>query len=119
MLMMNTRVQKRLPLYISMAFMVPTLMVMFPTISWAESLSNVVGQDGAAGAEFNALYTFIHNAATGYLGRSIAIVGGIIGLCAAAMMGKALPAIMGVLLAVFGVLGPNLINTIFKSALVI
>jgi len=71
---------------------------------------------GTGGTEFQAFYNFIYAAATGYLGRSIAIVGGLIGLGIGAGTGKALPAVIGVFLAIFGVLGPTIVNALFTSA---
>jgi len=70
------------------------------------------------GTDFQALYDFIYNAATGYLGRAIALVGGLIGLAFGAINGKIILALSGILLAVFGVLGPTIINTIFASAVI-
>lgn len=71
---------------------------------------------GTGGAEFQTFYNFILGAATGYLGRSIAIVGGLIGLGIGAGSGKAMPALIGMFLAVFGVLGPSIVNAMFTSA---
>lgn len=70
------------------------------------------------GAEFQSAYQFFYDAATGYLGRGIAIVGGLIGLGVGAARGSALPAILGVILAVFGALGPTIIDAIFGSAVI-
>lgn len=70
------------------------------------------------GTEFSTLYTFVSEAATGYLGRSIAIVGGLIGLGMGAATGKALPAAIGVILAIFGAMGPTIIDGIFHTATV-
>jgi len=70
------------------------------------------------GAEFQSAYQFFYDAATGYLGRGIAIVGGLIGLGYGAAKGSPLPAILGVILAVFGALGPTIIDAIFGSAVV-
>lgn len=84
-----------------------------PEIALAASIG--VG-GGAGGTEFQAFYNFIYAAATGYLGRSIAIVGGLIGLGIGAGTGKALPAVIGVFLAIFGVLGPTIVNALFTSA---
>jgi conjugal transfer pilus assembly protein TraA len=70
------------------------------------------------GAEFQTAYQFFYDAATGYLGRGIAIVGGLIGLGVGAARGSALPAILGVILAVFGALGPTIIDAVFGSAVV-
>ncbi len=86
----------------------------FPTLAMASTL----GVGGTGGTEFEAFYNFIYGAATGYLGRSIAIVGGLIGLGMGAGMGKALPAIMGVFLAIFGVLGPTIVNALFTSTII-
>lgn len=68
------------------------------------------------GADFQDLYDFFYEAATGYLGRAIAIVGGLMGLGVGAATGKPIPALMGIVLAVFGTLGPTLINNLFSSA---
>ncbi len=70
------------------------------------------------GTEFKAFYDFIYGAATGYLGRGIAIAGGLIMLGVAAGTGKATIAILGVVLAIFGALGPTIINSIFASAII-
>ena len=70
------------------------------------------------GPEFQTAYQFFFDAATGYLGRGIAIVGGVIGLGIGAARGSALPAIIGVILAVFGALGPAIIDSIFGSAVI-
>ena len=80
--------------------------------------STLNATDGAGGTEFKPLFDFLSGAATGYLGRSIAIIGGLIGLGLGAIMGKGIPALVGVILAIFGVLGPSLINTIFTAALI-
>lgn len=71
---------------------------------------------GTTGAEFQQVYDFVHNAATGYLGRAIAIAGGLIGLGVGAATGRPVAAIIGVVLAIFGALGPAIINTIFSTA---
>ena len=70
------------------------------------------------GAEFQTAYQFFFDAATGYLGRGIAIVGGVIGLGIGAARGSALPAVIGVILAIFGALGPAIIDSIFGSAVI-
>ncbi len=45
-------------------------------------------------------------------------MGVVIGLGIGAARGSALPAIIGVILAVFGALGPTIIDSIFGSAVV-
>ena len=68
------------------------------------------------GGEFQAFYDFIHGAATGYLGRGLAITGGVFGLAYGIGKGSALPAVLGIILAIFGMLGPTIVNALFSSA---
>ena len=68
------------------------------------------------GGEFQAFYDFIYGAASGYLGRGLATTGGIFGLAYGIGRGSALPAVLGIILAIFGVLGPTIINALFSSA---
>lgn len=68
------------------------------------------------GAEFKDVYDFINGAATGYLGRAIAITGGVVGMISGAVSGRLLLGASGVGLAAFGVLGPTIVNSIFSSA---
>lgn len=68
------------------------------------------------GTEFQAFYDFIYNAATGYLGRGLAITGGVFGLAYGIGKGSPLPAVLGIVLAIFGMLGPTIVNALFNSA---
>jgi len=83
-------------------------LLLMPMVSFAST----------TGDEFQPAYQFIFDAATGYLGRGIAIIGGIIGLGLGAASGSALPAIIGVILAIFGALGPTIIDNVFGSAII-
>ena len=68
-----------------------------------------------SGSEFQNFYEFIHEAATGYLGRGIAITGGLIALGIAAATGRYVVAVGGIVLAIFGALGPQIVNAIFGA----
>lgn len=68
------------------------------------------------GGEFQAFYDFIYDAATGYLGRGLAITGGVFGLAYGIGKGSPLPAVLGIVLAIFGMLGPTIVNALFSSA---
>lgn len=70
------------------------------------------------GTAFQPFYTFIDQAATGYLGRGIAITGGVVGLGTGAATGKPILAAIGMVLAIFGALGPTIADTIFNTAVV-
>ncbi|RME81015.1 MAG: conjugal transfer protein TraB [Caldilineae bacterium] len=73
----------------------------------------------AADTEFARLYTFVSDAATGNLGRALAITGGLFGLAIGATTGRAMVAALGVVLAIFGSLGPTIINAIFGGGAII
>lgn len=72
---------------------------------------------GTGGTEFKAFYEFMNGAATGYLGRGIAILGGIIGLATGAMSGQIKYALLGIPLAIFGIFGPLIADSFFTSAI--
>ncbi|EAT10688.1 conjugal transfer protein TraB (plasmid) [Bermanella marisrubri] len=87
-------------------------------IFFALSFLALSASASTTGQEFQAFYDWVFGAATGFLGRGIAITAGIIGLAIGAGMGKAIPALMGVLLAIIGSIGPTIINSLFGSALI-
>ena len=106
---MPDRMSRRLTLFRTALVLVPAVVLLIlPQLSSAST----------TGSEFQVAYDFFNNAATGYLGRGIAIVGGIIGLGLGAARGSALPAIIGVILAIFGALGPGIVDAIFNSAVI-
>lgn len=63
-------------------------------------------------------FTFINSMATGNVVRGICIVGGLLGMMAAAANGKPILALTGVVLAIFGFLSPTMINAVFGTALI-
>lgn len=77
-----------------------------------------IASASTTGTEFKEFYDFIYNSATGYLGRAIALTGGLVGLGFGAMAGKMMIATSGIGLAIMGVYGPKIINSFFKSALI-
>jgi conjugal transfer pilus assembly protein TraA len=98
------------------------LVALLPTLGFCAATGGGSGSSGGSlgnngSQSFEAIYNFVFTASTGYLGRSIAITGGIIGLGFGAAVGKAMPAVLGIVLAVFGSLGPKIINTIFETAI--
>lgn len=99
---MKEFVKKNTPVIMALAIMV------LPSVAFSST----------TGEQFQGVYNFIHGAATGYLGRAISLAGGLIGLGMGASMGKAMPAISGAVLAVFGTLGPTIIDSLFASATV-
>jgi putative Mn2+ efflux pump MntP len=63
--------------------------------------------------EFYNVWYYAWKLATGYLGRTLALVGGLLGLVYGAACGRLVYAVMGIVLAVFGSIGPDLVNAIF------
>lgn len=90
------------------SLLLPGLLLLLPLAALAST----------TGEEFLAFYQFIYDAATGYLGRGIAITGGLVMMGVAAGTGKVVIAAAGMVLAIFGALGPTIIDQIFGSALI-
>lgn len=78
---------------------------------------SLLAAGATSGDQFQAFYEFINDAATGFLGRAIAITGGLIALGIAAATGRYVVAIGGIVLAVFGSLGPAVVNAIFGAVI--
>lgn len=81
-------------------------------------LASTTVSAGTTGDMFESFYNLVHGAATGYLGRGLAIAGGLVGLAYGAGQGRAMIAGVGIVLALFGVLGPEIVDAIFSSAVV-
>lgn len=91
------------------------MVAVMAVMALASTLANA-GTPGDAWAA-NA-FTFINQMATGNVVRGICIVGGILGMMAAAANGKPILALTGVVLAIFGFLSPTMINAVFGTALI-
>lgn len=104
---LNTELIKVRAMY-ALAALATVLVVLLPRITFAAE----------TGVQFEDAYNFIFDAATGYLGRAIAIAGGLIGLGFGAATGRPIVAVVGIVLAFFGALGPAIINAIFNGALI-
>ena len=85
-----------------------------PFIALSASFLSGLALAATTGGEFQAFYDFIHGAASGYLGRGLAITGGVFGLAHGIGRGSALPAVLGIILGIFGVLGATIINALFS-----
>jgi len=99
----------------SPAFIITSAML-FTTMAEAGSLGTTGG--GTGGAVFKPFFDFMYDASTGYLGRGLALTGGIIGLGIGAMSGKIQIALLGIPLALFGIFGPLIADSFFTSALI-
>lgn len=82
------------------------------------ALNTASTNSGTGGTELKAAYDWFVGLATGYGGRAVSIVGGLIGLGWGALKVQAMPALIGFILAIFGVLGPSIINSIYTGALI-
>ena len=72
---------------------------------------------GTTGAEFQTMYTTLLNWATGYLGKAIAIAAFILGAGIGVARSSPIPALVGVVFALFMVYVPTIINSIMTATI--
>ena len=72
---------------------------------------------GTTGAEFQTMYTTLLNWATGYLGKAIAIAAFILGAGVGIARSSPIPALAGVVFALFMVYVPTIIDTIMTATI--
>ena len=70
---------------------------------------------GTSGTEFQTMYTTLLNWASGYLGKSIAIAAFILGAGIGIARSSPIPALVGVVFALFMVYVPTIIDTIMTA----
>ena len=70
---------------------------------------------GTTGAEFQTMYTTLLNWATGYLGKAIAVAAFILGAGIGVARSSPIPALVGVVFALFMVYVPNIIDSIMTA----
>ena len=72
---------------------------------------------GTTGAEFQTMYTTLLNWATGFLGKSIAIAAFILGAGIGIARSSPIPALVGVVFALFMVYVPTIIDSIMTAVI--
>lgn len=72
---------------------------------------------GTTGTEFQSMYTTLLNWATGYLGRAIAIAAFILGAGIGVARSSPIPALVGVVFALFMVYVPTIIDSIMTAVI--
>jgi conjugal transfer pilus assembly protein TraA len=72
---------------------------------------------GTTGAEFQTMYTTLLNWATGYLGKAIAVAAFILGAGIGVARSSPIPALVGVVFALFMVYVPNIIDSIMTATI--
>lgn len=70
---------------------------------------------GTTGAEFQSMYTTLLNWATGYLGKAIAIAAFILGAGIGVARSSPIPALVGVVFALFMIYVPTIIDSIMTA----
>ena len=70
---------------------------------------------GTTGAEFQTMYTTLLNWATGYLGKAIAIAAFILGAGIGVARSSPIPALVGVVFALFMIYVPTIIDSIMTA----
>lgn len=72
---------------------------------------------GTTGAEFQSMYTTLLNWVTGYLGKSIAIAAFILGAGIGIARSSPIPALVGVVFALFMIYVPTIIDGIMTAVI--
>ena len=72
---------------------------------------------GTTGAEFQTMYTTLLNWVTGFLGKSIALAAFILGAGIGIARSSPIPALVGVVFALFMVYVPNIIDGIMTAVI--
>ena len=72
---------------------------------------------GTTGTEFQSMYTTLLNWATGYLGKAIAIAAFILGAGIGVARSSPIPALAGVVFALFMVYVPTIIDSIMTATI--
>ena len=72
---------------------------------------------GTTGTEFQTIYATLLNWATGYLGKSIAIAAFILGAGIGVARSSPIPALVGVVFALFMVYVPTIIDSIMTAVI--
>ena len=72
---------------------------------------------GTTGTEFQSMYTTLLNWATGYLGKAIAIAAFILGAGIGVARSSPIPALVGVVFALFMIYVPTIIDSIMTATI--
>ena len=89
------------------------------TVILAAVLSLAAGSvlAGTTGTEFQTMYTTLLNWATGFLGKSIALAAFILGAGVGIARSSPIPALVGIVFALFMVYVPNIIDSIMTAVI--
>jgi conjugal transfer pilus assembly protein TraA len=88
---------------------------LFAPVALVLALSASTAFAGTTGAEFQTMYTTLLNWATGYLGKAIAIAAFILGAGIGVARSSPIPALVGVVFALFMVYVPTIIDSIMTA----
>jgi conjugal transfer pilus assembly protein TraA len=80
-------------------------------------LATPAAHAGTTGTEFQSMYSTLLNWATGYLGKAIAVAAFILGAGIGVARSSPIPALVGVVFALFMVYVPNIIDSIMTATI--
>ena len=80
-------------------------------------LASPAAHAGTTGTEFQSMYSTLLNWATGYLGKAIAVAAFILGAGIGVARSSPIPALVGVVFALFMVYVPNIIDSIMTATI--
>ena len=92
---------------------VPLLLPLILALALAFGASSAFA--GTTGTEFQSMYTTLLNWATGYLGKAIAVAAFILGAGIGVARSSPIPALVGVVFALFMIYVPTIIDSIMTA----
>ena len=97
--------------------MTPSRLALIAPVALFLALGATSAFAGTTGAEFQTMYTTLLNWATGYLGKSIAVAAFILGAGIGVARSSPIPALAGVVFALFMVYVPTIIDSIMTATI--
>ena len=95
----------------------PSRLALIAPVALVLALGATSAFAGTTGAEFQTMYTTLLNWATGYLGKSIAVAAFILGAGIGVARSSPIPALAGVVFALFMVYVPTIIDSIMTATI--
>ena len=103
--------------YLRLTFHAPARLTAVAPVALLLALGATSAFAGTTGTEFQTMYTTLLNWATGYLGKAIAVAAFILGAGIGVARSSPIPALAGVVFALFMVYVPTIIDSIMTATI--
>ena len=112
-----TALETPLSRYLPTTLQTPTRLATVAPVALLLALGATSAFAGTTGTEFQTMYTTMLNWATGYLGKAIAVAAFILGAGIGVARSSPIPALAGVVFALFMVYVPTIIDSIMTATI--